>query len=527
MSVKLFAPEDAIAAEALAEIPYVNPFSREREVLERRVLGEAYLEPVRFLLPGEPLHRLEGNLGALVARAEALLGGVAVRLERGVRPAAAEVETVEGLAHFVVFHRHARAFDGLPGVTEVGAHEGLHASGSGSAGRTSAHALFERCRKDLEILLGHPALGLDVAGQVGTWFALYHQIRRAWVHTFAFLRGGSAAMRALRERIWESVFTHDMRRYRRSLHARMGDITTLITGPSGSGKELVARAIGLSRFVPYDVRERCFAAGGEGSFYPLNLSALSPTLIESELFGHRRGAFTGALADRAGYFETCGAHGTVFLDEVGETAGEIQVKLLRVLQTRQFNRLGDTELRAFRGRVVAATNRDLAVEMAAGRFREDFYFRLCGDRIETPALRDVLRDEPEELECLVAHVCAAQAGVDEAPRLAGEVLSVVRGKLGRGYPWPGNFRELEQCVRHVLVHGDYEPQPTQPVHARGWLEEARRSRLTMDALLREYCRQVVDESGSLEEAARRLEVDRRTVRRYANETSNPDEGRGG
>jgi hypothetical protein len=150
-------------------------------------------------------------------------------------------------------------------------------------------------------------------------------VRRAWANTYAFIQGGSNAMRALRARIWQSIFTHDMRRYLRGLHERMGDITTLITGPSGSGKELVARAIGLSRFIPYDVAERRFAADPVASFHPINLSALSPTLIESELFGHRRGAYTGALGDRAGYFEICGEHGTVFLDEIGETAPEIQV----------------------------------------------------------------------------------------------------------------------------------------------------------------------------------------------------------
>ena len=105
----------------------------------------------------------------------------------------------------------------------------------------------------------------------------------------------------LRGAVWQSIFTHDMRRYRRSLYRRMGAITTLVTGPSGTGKELVARAVGMSRYIPFDAKTQTFSAGFRGAFHTLNLSALSPTLIESDLFGHRRGAYTGALEDRAGW----------------------------------------------------------------------------------------------------------------------------------------------------------------------------------------------------------------------------------
>src|SRR4030095_14042265 len=112
---------------------------------------------------------------------------------------------------------------------------------------------------------------------------------------------------------WQSISTHDMRRYRRGLYARMGDVATLISGPSGTGKELVARAIGLARYIPFDRARHALAEDFAGSFHALALSALSPTLIESELFGHRRGAFTGALEDRAGWLEVCPPMGTRFL----------------------------------------------------------------------------------------------------------------------------------------------------------------------------------------------------------------------
>ncbi len=506
--------EERRIAEALAGIAFANPFSDDREPLERVVLGAAYRTPERFLLPGQPLHRLEGNLGALLERAEVILRDALAKVSRRSKPPSDEVRVVlEGVGHFVVFHRHAAGFDGLIGPAAA-------TGGVGEADarrRVSPPALFDRVRRDLEVLMG-PVAGLEeVARMTPRWFAFYFQIRRAWVHTYTLIHGGSPALRRLRARIWQSIFTHDMRRYQRGLHERMGDITTLITGASGTGKELVARAVGWSRFVPFDPKERAFAGDFAASLHPLNLSALTPTLIESELFGHRRGAFTGALGERAGFFETCGPHGTVFLDEIGETAPEIQVKLLRVLQTRQFNRLGETSLQSFRGRVLAATNRDLAAEIRAGRFREDLYFRLCADRVDTPSLCEVLDGDRGELPCLVAHVCAALAGPAEAASLAGQVLEVIGRRLGADYPWPGNFRELEQCARNVLVHGDYlPPLPPAPTgNAGDWLEEARAGSLTMDEILGHYCGEILAETGSLEAAARRLGVDRRTVRRYA------------
>lgn len=514
MAAGLFRSEERRKIEALAAIPYANPFTEERPELARAVLGAAYESPPRYLLPGQPLHRLDGNLGALVEIAETLLRNIGERLRRRSSISPREKSLVEGVTHFVVFHRHASEFDaalaqeGEPGGARVGQ-------------RFNAANTFERCRRDFESILGHEAMGIDVNAEAPRWFAFYFQVRRAWVHTFAFIQGGSDALRALRARIWQSIFTHDMRRYQRGLFDRMDDITTLILGPSGSGKELVARAIGLSRFVPYDVPQRAFAADFAESFHPLNLSALSPTLIESELFGHQRGAFTGALADRAGHLETCGDFGTVFLDEIGETAPEIQVKLLRVLQTRQFQRLGDTASRVFKGRVVAATHQDLPTQIRAGRFREDFFFRLYADQITTPPLVEIVGHDLEELHCLVAHICAKQAGAEEGGKLADEVTSWIEKSLGRSYPWPGNFRELEQCVRNILVHGEYRPPATFGLPGQensertdDWVGQARAGALTLDEILQHYCSDILASAGSLEEASRRLGVDRRTVRRY-------------
>jgi len=178
--------------------------------------------------------------------------------------------------------------------------------------------------------------------------------------------------------VWQSIFTHDMRRYHRSLYARMGEFATLITGPSGTGKELVARAIAQSRYVPFDDRRLAFA-DSEPVFLPINISALSPTLVESELFGHKRGAFTGAGADRTGYLEACPELGSVFLDELGDMDPSIQVKLLRVIETRTFHPVGDTAARQFRGKLIAATHRDLSRAMAKGQFRESGDIKIVSD----------------------------------------------------------------------------------------------------------------------------------------------------
>ena len=249
------------------------------------------------------------------------------------------------------------------------------------------------------------------------------------------------------------------------------------------------------------------------SFYPLNLAALSPTLVESELFGHRRGAFTGAVEDRAGWFEVCPPFGTVFLDEIGEIEPAIQVKLLRVLETRMFQRLGETRSRRFQGKVVAATNRDLAREMREGRFRADLYYRLCSDMLVTPSLRERIAAAPEKLSNLIFFLAQRTVGEDLAAEVAGEVEDWIVENLGTDYPWPGNVRELAQCVNNVLIRREYQPAASPEAGVRERLaEEILAGGLTAEEVLRRYCTLVYARTGSYEEAARGLELDRRTVK---------------
>jgi transcriptional regulator with GAF, ATPase, and Fis domain len=237
-------------------------------------------------------------------------------------------------------------------------------------------------------------------------------------------------------------------------------------------------------------------------------------VIESELFGHRRGAFTGALEDRQGWLELCGPDGSVFLDEIGDLSTELQVKFLRVLQTRSFQRIGETKPRMFLGKLLAATHRDLDRGLSEGWFREDLYYRLCADRIQTPTLRERIEADPNELMLLVTVLSERIAGTEFGGALAQEVLSWVQKELSPGYGWPGNVRELEQCVRNVLVRKRYRPARRTPTASA--LDQALlQSQVSAEALLDRYAALVYRETESYVETGRRLGLDRRTVKERA------------
>ena len=492
--------EERAFGASVACLAYCNPFLGERIDCERAALGG------RFKDLGEVWHvqpDQDGNVNVerINRDADALAESLRRRLKDGLIPTEEEARIYRDLVIYLLYYRYEKRFFRM-----------IEQSGKG-ARKPSFYRAF---RQDFNYFF-------DLAGagpmEIGAphLFACFFQVRRAFHLIFGRILGGSRPVARLRAAVWESVFTHDMRRYRRSLYLRLGDVTTLITGPSGTGKELVAQAIGLARYLPFDETSGTFSEDYESSFFPLNLSALSPTLIESELFGHRRGAFTGALDDRAGWLEVCPRFGSVFLDEVGDVDPAIQVKLLRVLQTRQFQRLGETGSRPFRGKILAATNRDPAVEMRTGRLREDFYYRLCSDLITTPSLQEQLEDAPEHLAGLVHHLAQRIAGEDEAEIVAEDVLTWIDRHLEPGYPWPGNVRELEQCVRNVMIRGSYRPRSATALHPKAGPDQRLQAALasgalTADELLIHYVTRVYALTGSYQEAGRRLELDRRTVK---------------
>jgi DNA-binding NtrC family response regulator len=425
--------------------------------------------------------------------------GRLLTLRGGIRPAADDLGLYEDVVLYLLFYRY---FDDLFAPIRE------------PAARLRRLDFFDRFTADFAHYLAMPRGAFAAALEaVPHLFACLFQVRRAFHFIHRNIAGVSMPAARLRAAIWQSIFTQDARRYRRALYDRMSDITTLVSGPSGTGKELVAGAIGLSRYIPFDVKARRFESDFAEGFHALNLSALSPTLIESELFGHRRGAFTGAHQDRAGWLEVCPPLGTVFLDEIGEVDLAIQVKLLRVIQTRTFQRLGDSRDRSFRGKIVTATNRNLARDMREGRFREDLYYRLCADLIVTPSLRERLRDSPAELGILLRFVAERVAGPAEAASVASDAERWIAANVPPDYAWPGNVRELEQCVRNVMIRGEYHPSAEPRAFARDRLVgDFVDGACTADGLLRRYCTLVYHRTGSYQETARRLELDRRTVR---------------
>ena len=495
----LFPSAERHTIESLARLTYCNPFDPEFIERERAILGTDYVpHGAVWNLRAEP-DRENPAQDQLAAAAERVAGGARERLlESG--SAAIDDDELTLYAYVVGYALYQRYAEAL--------HQ-IHLDPKGGRRQPKCYQRF--CR-DLRHFLVLDGVRFPGTVDEPHLFACFFQVRRAFHLIFRHIIGASRPAANLRAAVWQSIFTHDMHRYRRSLYRRMHDVTTLVTGPSGTGKELVARAIALSRYIPFDPARETFVADFDGAFHALNLCALSPTLIESELFGHRKGAFTGALEDRVGWLESCPPLGTVLLDEIGELDTSIQVKLLRVLQTRELQRIGETKTREFKGKLIASTNRDLEVEMRAGRFREDLYYRLCSDLIQTPSLRDQLRDSPDELRNLTLFVSERVVGADEAPTLAEEVLACVDRDLGADYAWPGNVRELEQCVRNVLVRKRYRPRAA-PSAGDDFADVVRNGGLTAKDLLRRYCTHVYAKTGSYQETARRLDLDRRTVKR--------------
>jgi DNA-binding NtrC family response regulator len=286
--------------------------------------------------------------------------------------------------------------------------------------------------------------------------------------------------------------------YKQIAHVAPTNATVLITGESGSGKELAARTI----------HDRSLRVARP--FVAVNCAALAEGLLESELFGHERGAFTGATAAHAGLFEVAEG-GTIFLDEVGDVPAKMQAQLLRVLQEGEVRRVGGTDVIKVDVRVISATNRDLAADVKANRMREDLFYRLSVVSIHVPPLRD----RGEDIIALTHHLVAryaAQLG-RPTPHLSEEAMQRIRT-----HPWPGNVRELDNALaravamsqRDVILPGDLPELESSIANASavesGWP--------TLDEVQRRYIAKVLEHTGQNKtSAAAILGIDRRTIQR--------------
>jgi len=468
----------------VGEFAFGNPFNSDRERMLKR------------MIPGAAIERLRRDRRALADVVEA-------RLARFDADAAATLmdfptedrKHLEAAFMYVVYHRYVAGID---------------------------HLIERHLASDAELTL--PNAGAAIGALVQRGFSeedalrsigFFYQLRRAFHFIVHSLVGDSPSMQRLRMQLWDSVFTYDMRNYSQRLWNRMEDFSTVIIGETGTGKGSAAAAIGRSSFIPYSRASRRFAADFRQTFVSLNLSQFAESLIESELFGHRKGAFTGAIDAHQGVLELCSEHGALFLDEIGEVSVPVQIKLLQVLQERVFTPIGSHARKRFEGRVIAATNRPLEELRAAGRMRDDFFYRLCSDVIEVPPLRNRIGEAPGELGQLVTRLIERMTG-EKSADLVDRVLESLRRYLPREYAWPGNVRELEQAVRRILLTGRYDGESSraQKSEEATLLESMRDGALDSDELVARYCSMLYQRNPNYSEVAGRTGLDRRTVRKH-------------
>lgn len=465
----------------MAGAAFANPFSQQRLELDRKIAGQFRNEDERAAF-------LQRSVSDRVAKLESQ-GFADLRRFGGE-----ERELMRDVFLFEVYHHFYELLD-------------AHIDAQVKSGDTPAAVTFA---VDALALLARRGFSGEDSRR---FFGIFFQLRRAFHFIVQGLIGESGCMKAFRRHLWDNVFTHDIRWYDRYLWNRMEDFSTLLLGETGTGKGAAAAAIGRSGFIPFDERKGCFAESFTRGFVSLNLSQYPETLIESELFGHRKGAFTGAVEAHEGVLARCSPHGAIFLDEIGDVSTPVQIKLLQVLQERTFSPVGSHEKRRFRGRVIAATNQPVDVLRDKQVFRDDFFYRLCSDVITVPPLRQRIEEQPEELTHLVEHLVRRMTE-GEAPKLVSLVLEALNDR--RGYAWPGNVRELEQAVRRILVTGHYsgDTRGVAPDLRSRLLAGLDQGSLDADALLAGYCALLHERHYTIEEVARRTNLDRRTVKRY-------------
>jgi DNA-binding NtrC family response regulator len=490
MSRRRLRESDRAFLSLVARATFSNPFGDRRAELDRR-MADSHAGRA-----GEP------DLVRVLEHLDARLAALDVRGAEALRAYPSEDRALlENGILFQVFHEYTGALDELI-VRQV------------RAGAAPSAAAFGR-----RMIAHLAACGWDAAS-AARFVGIFFQMRRAFFFIERGLTGRCPSMRKLRESLWNNVFTHDIRLYERYLSTRMEDFSTILLGETGSGKGTAAAAIGRSAFIPFDAQRDRFAESFTRAFVTINLSQYPESLIESELFGHQKGAFTGAIAMHEGILARCSTHGAIFLDEIGEVSIPVQIKLLEVLQERRYRPVGSHESRRFEGRVIAATNRSLGERRRAGAFRDDFYYRLCSDVIEVPPLRVRLAEQPEEMTELLEHLVERIVG-EKSPELAAMAQEAIAAGVGKGYAWPGNVRELEQAVRRILMTAAYDPGP--PTAARDLgdrlLSSMAEGALDAHEVLSMYCALLYRRHGTYEEVAKRTKLDRRTVKKYVVEAS--------
>ncbi len=475
---KKLTPDQRIFFTQIAEIAFCNPFNREIDDLERQILRlttTALSSDQRLPLILEAIENQFSSIGKIIPREF-----------KGSDRTVLEICWLYDRYHFYQHH-----FD----------------------------RFIEEQQKEGDTPLRLPFADLlidefDQAGfsweETAKYIALFFQLRRGFYFISRGVFGNSRSMIELRMRLWNNIFTFQPKWYLDFLCEQMEDFSTLLLGETGTGKSMVAHAIGNSGFIPFDLNKRKFMESFTSAFQSINLSQYPVSLLESELFGHKKGAFTGAIDNHQGIFARCSIHGAVFIDEIGDTDIPTQVKLLTVIQDRIFCPVGGHEKQRFEGRVIAATNRDIQRLRATGHFREDLYYRLCSDVITIPPLRQRLQEEPGELKTLIQTLLIKMFPKATAD-LTSQIDRRIRKTLPKNYSWPGNVRELEQCIRRICLTGRYKTDGLETPSTR--LSDANEDQ-TAQQVLQNYCQRLYERHGSYEAVARITQLDRRTVKKH-------------
>jgi DNA-binding NtrC family response regulator len=517
----LILPVQMAFMETVARLHGTNPFEPAFEELVKVALRDRYVPAAGVScsaqgVPSENLRRLEEPVAMAVVP-------VAQRLANGVAGTQREREVYQGAALWGLWQEFGTRIQGLVLADEVEV------------------PFYDEFAQSCRFFFGYPGFSVPEPAHL---FALFYQARRAWHFIGSRIRGGSPSAAAARAAIYRANLAGDVCAYASGLYLHMDKVPVLITGETGTGKEEAAKCIGWSRYVPVDPKTRRLVTSYKEDFHVRNLAAGAKDLIESALFGHKRGSFTGAIGEATGCFSLPKPHGTLFIDEVGELALDLQVKLLRPLEARECLPLGATRPHEIWGRHVFATNKNLERMCQEEMFREDLYHRMNSVRILMPCLRQMRAESPDELGYYV------RGFVEELLKDPAQVDAwterVVRAieAAAPGYGWPGNLRELKKFVEAYVLSGGNAPAPgagsavqartaerapeTRGAHppaerpapeslcqpSSGLVgPNAKRGAVNAEVLIQAYVNHVFLETGqNLSETARRTGLDRKTVR---------------
>jgi len=469
--------------QKIRDAVFSNPFDQERRAIGLAITGLSSSDPVNEIR-AQLLARVTETIASVTSR----------NAKRNISFSKEDKELLHFSILFQVFHDFCDDYDD-------------HIDKQIAAGDTCCPVPF--ARDVLAVLTGN-----NIPEQEAVrLFSLFFQMRRAF-YFISGIAGKSRCVMELRRSLWNNIFTCDIRIYDTFLWNRMEDFSTMILGETGTGKGMAAAAIGRSGYIPFDPQKGQFSESFARAFTPINLSQYPEQLIESELFGHKKGAFTGAIEAHHGVFSRCSPCGAIFLDEIGDVTIPVQIKLLQVLQERTFTPVGSRQTEKFQGRVIAATNRSLEKIRKKGQFRDDFYYRLCSDVIHVPPLRQRLEEHEGELTEIL-HITIQRILGSQDQKIITKVKNYIKKNQPVHYPWPGNIRELEQCARRILLNDGYQWQSTEDASEKDpFIDNIKNGKLTANQLLSHYCTRLYHQRGTYEAVARQTELDRRTVKKY-------------